>query len=177
MRQYSAAGAGMRSLLVAMTVFAFIAGSAKADDRSTTPANAPSAAKDNLSSIVGKLPDPADNRHHEYLFTLTKNGISLKMSGDDFCHALGYGESVIYPQQPVKPKDVPEHMRCTDGVIDGEPVKRCQNGLDGDTYVERLKDGTYYKAIVFENRSKETEKEVEKPGDLNWVFCRARIEK
>jgi hypothetical protein len=49
------------------------------------------------SPVVGQFPDTANNQH-VYLFTLKKNGISLRMSPADFCSRMGYGEAV-FPQQ------------------------------------------------------------------------------
>jgi hypothetical protein len=182
----------MRTLLVAVAIFIFAAGTTRAGDGAAggaKPATASagtakaadddSSKDDKLSSIVGKLPDTQDNRHHIYLFMLTKNGITLRMSGDQFCAAMHYNEAVKGDWERVKDADVPKRMKCVDHVINGEHVRSCDSGKAGEIYIERSKDGkhNYYKAIVFEGRSKATKDQVDVPGDLDWVFCSARIEK
>jgi len=57
---------------------------------------APKAA--DTSPIAGQLPDTAGSSH-VYLFTLKKNGISLRMSPKEFCNAMDYGDAVFPVQQ------------------------------------------------------------------------------
>ena len=89
---------------------------------------------------------------------------------------MHYSEAVKH-WEPVKNADVPKGLKCVDRVIDGESVKWCKSDKDGQVYIEPLKEGTYYKAVVFASRSKVTEDQVEVPGDLEWVFCRAHIKR
>jgi hypothetical protein len=56
------------------------------------------AADDDMSPVIGRFPDTANNQH-VYLFMLKKNDISLKISPHDFCTKMGYGEAV-YGEQP-----------------------------------------------------------------------------
>jgi len=98
------------------------------------------------------------------------------VTGDQFCRAMHYSEAVKH-WEPVKNADVPKGLKCVDRVIDGESVKWCKSDKDGQVYIEPLKEGTYYKAVVFASRSKVTEDQVEVPGDLEWVFCRAHIKR
>jgi hypothetical protein len=77
-RRTSRVGARMRSLAVAIAAFAWSTAAARALD--TYP-------------IGGQLPDDADSKQ-VYLFQLKKNGISLKLSPDDFCTTMHYGKAV-----------------------------------------------------------------------------------
>jgi hypothetical protein len=93
----------MRTLVVAIAIFGLIAVAAHAADDSP-------ASQDKLSSVVGKLPDTEDKHQQVYLFTLKKNGISLKMGGDEFCAAMKYGKAVYF--QPTAPT-----------FVEGKPVR------------------------------------------------------
>jgi hypothetical protein len=168
----------MRTLVVAIAIFGLVAAPAKAADDSPSK-------DDKSSSIVGKLPDTEDNLYHVYLFTLKKNGISLRVNGDDFCGAMGYGAVVIH-WEPVKDGEAtksskPVDEKCITREKDGEVVKFCESVKDGEVArtMVRIKDGKAmkYKAVVFASRSKVTENQVEVSGDLDWVFCRAKISK
>lgn len=57
-------------------------------------------AADDTSPIVGKFPDVGTR--HTTLFTLKKNGISLRMSAEQFCHDLGYGHAITRSDDPTK---------------------------------------------------------------------------
>jgi hypothetical protein len=57
------------------------------------------AAADDNSPVAGKLPDN-ERSQQTYLFTLKKNGISLRMSPDQFCRDLGYGAAVARSDDP-----------------------------------------------------------------------------
>jgi hypothetical protein len=73
----------MRSFVVALAILGMFATVVKAadDDSSSSP-------------VAGKLPDTSDNLS-VYLFTLKKNDLSLKMSPQDFCTKMKYGEAVL----------------------------------------------------------------------------------
>jgi hypothetical protein len=80
----------MRIFIVLIAILGAFTGAADADDAS--------------SPIVGKLPD--NSRSHQlYLFTLKKNGLSIRMSPQDFCGQLGYGEPIKWSKDP---KDNPD---------------------------------------------------------------------
>lgn len=49
-------------------------------------------AADDASPIVGNF--PVIGTRHITLFTLKKNGISLRISAEQFCHDLGYGHAI-----------------------------------------------------------------------------------
>jgi hypothetical protein len=157
----------MRSVIIAIAILGLSAVTTKAADD-------PSQKDDKLSSIASKLPDTEDNLYHQYLFMLTKNGISLRMNGDQFCRAMHYSEAVKH-WEPVKHTEVPKGLKCVDRVMDGESVKWCKSDKDGQIYIEPIKEGTYYKAVVFASRPNTIEDQVEVPGNLDWVFCRAQI--
>jgi hypothetical protein len=160
----------MRAFFVAIAILGFIATAAKAADDS------PQSASKLWSSIVGKLPDTEDNLYRVYLFTLKKNGISVRMNGEEFCAATIHGQAVKYPE-PVKAADVPKGMKCVERTRDEEIVKLCESVKDGEVtrYMERVKDGRFFKEAVLASRPKVTENQVEVAGDLEWVFCRAKI--
>ena len=84
----------MRTVVVAIAIFGVIASVARAADDSP-------GGQDKLSSVVGKFPDTEDKEQQVYLFTLKKNGISLKMTGDEFCATMKYGKAVYF--QPTAP--------------------------------------------------------------------------
>jgi hypothetical protein len=48
---------------------------------------------EDASPVAGKLPDNQSSQQ-TYLFSLKKNGISLRISPGQFCHDLGYGAAV-----------------------------------------------------------------------------------
>ena len=57
-------------------------------------------AADDGAPFMTKLPDSEDGTyHHVYVFTLKKNGISLRMSGEAFCSTMGYGSVVEYERR------------------------------------------------------------------------------
>jgi hypothetical protein len=96
--------AHMRTLVVAITMFGLLATGVKAAD--------------DTSPILGKLPDTEDNSHHVYLFTLKKNGIILKMSGDEFCRAMRYGEVVKHGETAFESR--PKVVGPNDTVVPGD---------------------------------------------------------
>ena len=67
----------MRAFVVAIAIFGVFAGAVQAADD---------------SSIAGKLPDN-ERGQQVFLFILKKNGISIRMSPQNFCKDLGYGEA------------------------------------------------------------------------------------
>jgi hypothetical protein len=75
-------GAQMRTFIVAFASFGLFATAAQAAD---------------TSSIAEQLPDDVES-NQLYLFQLKKNGISLKMSGKNFCSKLKYGDEVLEHQ-------------------------------------------------------------------------------
>jgi hypothetical protein len=67
----------MRTFVVAIAIFGMFATAVRAADDS--------------SPVVGQFPDTATNLH-VYLFTLKKNNISLRMSPQEFCSKMDYGD-------------------------------------------------------------------------------------
>ena len=54
---------------------------------------------DDSSPVAGKLPDN-DRSQQTYLFSLKKNGISIRIGPDQFCRDLGYGTAVRRSDDP-----------------------------------------------------------------------------
>jgi hypothetical protein len=74
----------MRCLIVAIASFGLFTTAVRADD--------------SASPVAGKLPDTADH-YHVFLFTLKKNGLSLRMRPKDFCEQMRYGEKVFFQEE------------------------------------------------------------------------------
>jgi hypothetical protein len=82
----------MRSVIIAIAIAGLFATAAAADD-ATSP-------------VAGKLPD--NSRSHQlFLFSLKKNGLSIRMSPQKFCRDLGYGEPIKWSKDP---KEVPDDV-------------------------------------------------------------------
>lgn len=59
------------------------------------------AADDAASPVAGKLPDNTVPQQ-VFLFTLKKNGLSIRMDPQSFCHDLGYGDAAKRSDDPQK---------------------------------------------------------------------------
>jgi hypothetical protein len=58
------------------------------------------AGEDDLSPVIGKFPDTANNRH-VYLFMLTEHKIHIQMAPQEFCKTMDYGDAVIPQGQAI----------------------------------------------------------------------------
>jgi hypothetical protein len=68
------------------------------------------------SPIVGQLPDDEDS-YQVYLFQLKKNGISLGMSGQQFCTMMKYGKCVCEDREKIEvSKD--DHKEILEGDLE-----------------------------------------------------------
>jgi hypothetical protein len=79
-------------------------------------------AADEGAPFLTKLPDSEDgDYHHVYVFTLKKNGISLRISGEAFCRTMGYGRIVKYKRElDDPPKDKNTEFASRPKIVDGE---------------------------------------------------------
>ncbi len=76
-------GHQMRALLLSIAILGLFATAARADDAA--------------AAIVGKFPDNAHNPPQQVLiFFLKKNGITLRITPDEFCSQMDYGQAAKY---------------------------------------------------------------------------------
>jgi hypothetical protein len=101
------------------------------------------AADDAGSSVATKLPDNMQN-HQLYLFTLKKNGLSIRVPAEKFCNDFGYGVALKWCVEYKKDRD-DSRKEC---------LKYDDKGLWESTNDEYGKDGV----------TKIT-------GELVWVIC------
>jgi hypothetical protein len=92
----------MRNLVVTIASSVLFAAAAQAAD---------------TSPVAGQFPDTASNRH-VYLFTLKKNGISLKIDPGKFCHDMDYGEAVFSQKEDDTEKAVDHKVKTIEGDLD-----------------------------------------------------------
>ena len=95
----------MRALLLSIVIAGLFATAARADDAAAV--------------IIGKFPDNT-NAQQVYLFLLKKNGITVRITPDEFCGQMGYGQAARYHHGDDKPEDLAEVGNKE--IVDGHEV-------------------------------------------------------
>jgi hypothetical protein len=76
-------------------------------------------AADDTSPVIGSF--PANTRSQQtYLFMLKKNGLSIRVGAQQFCHDMGYGDAVKRSDDPTKGYWQNEPYSSDDGKAPGE---------------------------------------------------------